>query len=210
MGRRRRPLSEADRSVWDQVARSVTPLPRNGPKLTTPHGAIQPKEPVRQPDPVPLLPVPVSAPARPGPSQASTQAGSTRFDLAMDPVTAHLMRAPAMDQRIHNRLRRGRIEPERRIDLHGMTLVQAERALKSFILSSHVQNVRVTLVITGKGRTGPAEDPGPIPQRRGAIRHAFLGWLSSPPLAGAVLDVVQASPRHGGGGAFYVYLRRRR
>lgn len=99
---------------------------------------------------------------------------------------------------------RGKIAPEARIDLHGMTLAVAKSALTGFILSCSASGRRLVLVITGKGKG----DHGPLPSRSGALRHEVPHWLDLPPLSRMVLQVVPAHVRHGGGGAYYVYLRR--
>jgi len=113
-----------------------------------------------------------------------------------------------MDRKAYDRLKRGKLKPEGRIDLHGMTLDQAKPALQSFIAKSFTRERRLVLVITGKGRQSP--DDGPIPQRPGVLRHAVPQWLQSPPLSQMVLQIAEAHVRHGGGGAYYVYLRRKR
>ena len=64
------------------------------------------------------------------------------------------------------------------------------------------------LVVTGKGKD--RDDGGPIPVRLGVLRHNVPQWLSTPPLAQIVLQVTEAHLKHGGGGAYYVYLRRNR
>ncbi|WP_315898768.1 Smr/MutS family protein [Vannielia litorea] len=78
-----------------------------------------------------------------------------------------------------------------------------------FIHSAHADGKRLVLVITGKGRTKP-DDDGPIPSRPGVLRRQVPDWLTRPPLASLVLEVIPANLRHGGDGAFYVYLRRTR
>lgn len=113
-----------------------------------------------------------------------------------------------MDRKAYGRLKRGKLKPEGRIDLHGMTLNQAKPALASFIAASYARDRRLVLVITGKGRQ--SDDDGPIPTRPGALRHNVPHWLQSPPLSQMVLQVSEAHARHGGGGAYYVYLRRKR
>lgn len=113
-----------------------------------------------------------------------------------------------MDQKSFGKLKRGKLKPEGRIDLHGMTLDRAHPALTQFILSSHGKGRRLVLVITGKGKQ--RDEGGPIPVRHGVLRHQVPQWLSMPPLASAVLQVMQAHISHGGGGAYYVYLRRHR
>ena len=113
-----------------------------------------------------------------------------------------------MDRKAYDRLKRGKLKPEGRIDLHGMTLDQAKPALQSFIMKSFSRERRLVLVITGKGRK--STDYGPIPQRPGVLRHTVPQWLQSPPLSQMVLQITEAHVRHGGGGAYYVYLRRKR
>lgn len=94
------------------------------------------------------------------------------------------------------------------MDLHGMTLSQAQPELVNFVLRSHQAGLRLVLVITGKGE-GPGER-GPIPYQRGILRRQVPHWLTQAPLGPLILDVVPAAPRHGGNGALYVYLRRNR
>mmetsp|Transcript_18529 Transcript_18529/g.30372 ORF Transcript_18529/g.30372 Transcript_18529/m.30372 type:complete len:197 (+) Transcript_18529:613-1203(+) len=113
-----------------------------------------------------------------------------------------------MDRRSFDQMKRGKLRPEGKIDLHGMTLDRAHPALTRFILSAQAEGKRLVLVVTGKGKQ--RDDGGPIPVRFGVLRHQVPQWLSMPPLSQAILQVTQAHLRHGGGGAYYVYLRKRR
>ena len=113
-----------------------------------------------------------------------------------------------MDRKAFGRLKRGKLVPERRIDLHGKTLNRAHPQLTRFILSAQASGLRLVLVITGKGRTG--SDAEPFLAQRGILRRNVPLWLAMPPLAQAVLQVTPAHISHGGDGAFYVYLRRGR
>jgi len=113
-----------------------------------------------------------------------------------------------MDAKAYRKLTRGKLEPEGKIDLHGMKVDEAHAALNAFILRSHSKGRRLVLVITGKGQgSGPT---GPIPYQRGILRRQVPDWLSQRPLAPLILQVSEANRRHGGEGALYVYLRRRR
>ncbi|NRB05842.1 MAG: Smr/MutS family protein [Rhodobacteraceae bacterium] len=114
----------------------------------------------------------------------------------------------AMDKKTFQGLRRGKLKPEARLDLHGLTLEHAYPTLTRFIMTSWNQGHRLVLVITGKGRDRP--EHGPIPLRQGVLRHQVPQWLNMPPLKRIVLQVADAHQRHGGGGAYYVYLRRQR
>ena len=107
----------------------------------------------------------------------------------------------------HKRLKAGKSKPEAKIDLHGMTTERAHGVLTGFIMRSHARGFRNVLVITGKGRADRGDDP--VPRPHGILRHEVPRWLSLPPLAPLVLQVVPAHQRHGGSGAYYVYLSRR-
>jgi DNA-nicking Smr family endonuclease len=113
-----------------------------------------------------------------------------------------------MDAKAFGRMKRGKLVPEDRIDLHGMTLDQAHPALVSFVLTSQARGLRLVLVITGKGQREDAYDP--MPRRRGVLKSQVPQWLRLSPVAQAVLQVSEAHRKHGGGGAYYVYLRKRR
>jgi DNA-nicking Smr family endonuclease len=129
-----------------------------------------------------------------------------RSDDLLPGLAESLGRAPLrMDAGTFAKLKRGKLRPEARIDLHGMTLAEAHPALIGFVLNARAAGKRLVLVITGKGRANDWE--APIPARAGRLRHDVPRWLSLPPLASAVLQVAPAHRRHGGEGALYVYLR---
>ncbi len=118
--------------------------------------------------------------------------------------------APApsgLDRRTEEKLRKGRRKPDARLDLHGMSAARAHAALKIFVADSQALGRRCVLVITGKG----AEvEPGFGEIAPGVLRREAPRWLASPPLSQMIVNVSQAHDRHGGGGALYVYLKRRR
>jgi DNA-nicking Smr family endonuclease len=105
-----------------------------------------------------------------------------------------------LDRRSAQRLKRGEMAIEGRLDLHGLTQEEAHRALQRFVLAASEAGTRLLLVITGKG-SGAAG---------GVLRAAVPRWLAEGEVAGRVLAATPAQPRHGGAGAFYVLLRRRR
>lgn len=124
---------------------------------------------------------------------------------ALPPVAFPGAETPApsgLDRATETRLRKGRRAPDARIDLHGMTAEAAHRALNAFILRSRAEGRRCVLVITGKG--------GPHDGAPGVLRRETPHWLATPPLSTVIVSVSQAHPRHGGGGALYVYLKRAR
>jgi DNA-nicking Smr family endonuclease len=109
-------------------------------------------------------------------------------------------KATGMDARTLTRLRRGQTRIEARIDLHGMTQAEAYAALTEFVVDARNEGRRTLLVITGRGtRAGPGG---------GVLRTQLPGWLNGPVLRPHVLAFAPAQPKHGGAGAFYVYLRK--
>ena len=137
------------------------------------------------------------------------KANAARDHDVMRPLVDRLAGAPVnMDNKSFGKMKRGKLKPEARIDLHGMTLAEAHPELLAFILGSQAVGRRLVLVITGKGKD--RDDGGPIPTRFGVLRHQVPQWMALPPISQAILQVTPAHLKHGGHGAYYVYLRRSR
>lgn len=109
----------------------------------------------------------------------------------------------SFDRDIDRALSRGRRAPEAKLDLHGMTLAAAERAVARFLEEAVALDLRVVLVVTGKGLRSDGDRIV-----SGRIRAEFPSWLERPVNRMRVRGLKPAHPRHGGGGAFYVLLRR--
>jgi len=188
MSRKSRRLSPEEERLWKQVAETTTPIKR----------AALPKLPFSQ--------APKTKPKRPiyAPPKFSVgekaAAAETRISAPDQPVR--------MDHKAFTRLKRGKSNPEARIDLHGMTAATAHTALTAFLLRAYADNKRLVLVITGKGRQSDSGDFAPRPI--GVLRQQVPHWLGQPPLRQIVLQTTPAHQRHGGSGALYVYLTRRR
>ncbi len=195
--RKPRHLSAEERALWDRVAERATPLhptsDRPAPKLTPTPKA---KQQVTPRDPLPDF-------------RVGQKTNAARPHDVMRPLVDRLAASPVnMDHKSFGKMKRGKIKPEARIDLHGMTMAQAHPELVAFILGSQSIGRRLVLVITGKGKD--RDDGGPIPTRHGILRHQVPQWLALPPLSQAILQVTPAHLKHGGHGAYYVYLRRNR
>ena len=196
---RNRSLTEDDRAVWGQVAETARPLHPPARHFHTPELPASPASPA--PPPRPETPTRTVRPTGPATAPRLTH------DLAPDTFTELASARAIMDSHRLRDLKRGKLKPEARIDLHGMTAARAHDALVGFIGRARADGLRLVLVITGKGRSSDREED---PRRMGVLRHAVPQWLGTPALAPHVLQVVPASGRHGGGGALYVYLRRQR
>lgn len=196
--KRGRALSPAEIELWRSVLRDITPLPGHSPPALPDDAgppAKAPAEPGAKPPAKPAKPASRRAAPKPAPPAKP----------AAPPL--ELGRAPGVDKRQADRLRRGRTEIDARIDLHGMTQAEAHRRLAAFIERSAASGLRLVLVITGKGQTG--DMAGRSPEKSlGVLREAVPRWLNEPGLRPRVLAVTHAQPKDGGHGALYVLLKR--
>ncbi|MHA6324415.1 Smr/MutS family protein [Roseivivax sp. CAU 1753] len=196
----RRKLRPDELELWGRVADKTRKLATQGRlvKPETPHHGLGAKtQPAASRTPEPMQRFSLGQ-ASGSQSETWSPPETTSARLARDRVQ--------MDAKAFTRMKRGKLVPEARIDLHGMTLDRAHPALTGFIMSAQARGCRLVLVITGKGQR---EDPyDSAPRRRGVLKSQVPQWLKMPPLAASVLQVTEAHVRHGGKGAYYVYLRR--
>lgn len=215
---RRRALTPEERDLWRAVTRHDKPLKsdarRAGPAAdpndpTRPAPRAEPKRAPAPPPSDPHAPPPHPRTLRPH-GQPEPPVSIRRAPSPIDPLSPA---TPGLDRNTARRLRKGQIDPDARIDLHGMTAERAHRALLSFMMREHAAGSRCVLVITGKG--GRRQDRDGYEMREvaegaGVLKSLTPHWLATPPLSGLVVGVYQANIRHGGGGALYVYLKKPR
>jgi DNA-nicking Smr family endonuclease len=103
------------------------------------------------------------------------------------------------DRRTWEKLKRGKIPIERRLDLHGRTQLEAHEALNGFLGMAAASGMRCVLIVTGKGIDG-----------QGVLRQMVPRWLAEPGNREKIVTYCTAHPRHGGAGALYVLIKRRR
>jgi DNA-nicking Smr family endonuclease len=119
-----------------------------------------------------------------------------------------------IDGNTQERLRKGLLDPDARIDLHGMTEDVAHNRLLAFLANAQRGGARLALVITGKGaRVAAPDEPFDMEQERrarGVLKSVVPRWFAEPDFARLIADHRTAHRRHGGSGALYVYLRKRR
>lgn len=181
-----------DFHLWTAVAETVEPLRRKGlMRLGT--GTL----PQPEPDPAPA----VKAPPRPLKSAKPFLPSYQAPTIPAQVVEKHV------DPAIHKKVRRGRIEIDGKIDLHGMTQAEARDTLRRFIGARAARGDRTVLVITGKG-VKTDNDYIAAMTERGILRTMLPIWLSEPGMSALVSGWSVAARGHGGEGAWYVRLRR--
>jgi DNA-nicking Smr family endonuclease len=122
-----------------------------------------------------------------------------------------------LDRRSGEKLRKGQMPVEAKLDLHGMTQEGAHASVARFIEAQHAAGARCVLIVTGKGgRANDPFQPKAVPGRftfttgRGVLKEALPRWLNEPRLRPHIVAVQPASRAHGGDGAVYVLLKRKR
>lgn len=164
-------MSRDNDSDWHEVLRDVTPL--DAPRVI--HPLVNPPKRVRKVH-KPLL--------QPAPER-------------LYQGDAHLEQ---FDENTIKRIKKGRMEIQRTLDLHDMNAEAAYDALHGFISECYACGLGLVLVITGKGRVS----------EQGVLRKNLPRWCEDAAFRPMIVGIQQAAQAHGGQGAYYVRLRRKR
>lgn len=183
---RLRRLTDEEIALWLSVAKTVAP--RRDSVL---------------PQPAAKPPAPPAAPSSAAEARrAASPASSIPVKAAQKPPAPPLA---AIERKLRQKLSRGRLAPDAAIDLHGLRAHEASVALRQFLLRAQHEGMTIVLVVTGKGRgAGSAEEEA------GVLRRNVPHWLRGPDYHALVVGFEEASRPHGGAGALYVRMRRRR
>ena len=150
----------------------------------------------------------------PAPSEKPAAKAAAAAPPPARPVHREPPPLTGLDRRSERRMSRGQVDIEGRLDLHGTGLEEARWRLLQFVTDARRRGARLVLVITGKGEsrfsghTLHGISHFHAPGRQGRLRRLVPEWLHEPEFRAHVAGFQPAHPRHGGGGAFYVKLRR--
>lgn len=188
-----RPLHEHELELWHQVTRDVRRASKKRPMNAVAEKRQAMK--AKSPEPVPKKPVSHPRPAAPVVRAAPVGAG--------------------LDGSTSDKLRRGKIEPQANLDLHGLNQVQAHARLTTFIKRCAESGLRCVLVVTGKGAPSSQRDDARSRDltgrsKSGVLKEMVPRWLHDGDVRALVAGSQTAHVKHGGAGALYVYLRRRK
>ena len=154
----------------------------------------------------------VAATVHPLPGKATQTIETASAEAARADVAARIAPARPTAPRTRPRPDLDPIEPNRRrriakardpigarLDLHGLDQERARGVLDRFLTQAWDEGYRAVLVITGKGVQGD-----------GILKRRAPEWLAAPHLAHIVAGISDAARHHGGEGALYVALKRKR
>ena len=139
------------------------------------------------------------APLKKGSARSDTKTTKEDFAAMMQippPKPAERPKDSALFMRQDKKTRRGKVEVDIKVDLHDMTREQAFDALRRTLIRAYNHNKKTILVVTGKGLRG-----------EGVLRRSFPGWINHADIRPLIAEFAPAHQRHGGSGAWYVFLK---
>lgn len=172
MSKRKRELTTEEKKLWRRVA-----------------------EGVKTRKPLPAEPQPDAEP-RPPLRMKRAAVSDAKLTPAAKPRAAPTP-APLADRGGEKRVRRGRVEIDATLDLHGHTFASAQAAVPRFLRAAQARGDRYVIIVTGVGRGG-----------EGVLKRALPEWLAARDVRALISGYAQAHRQHGGAGAFYVFLKR--
>ena len=101
-----------------------------------------------------------------------------------------------------------RYEKIKKIDLHGYTIEEANKAIEQFIQKSFDESVTKIIVITGKGlRSKNVENPY-LSKDLSILEYSVPEFIeNSKTLTQLIIETTDAKIEDGGSGAFYIFLK---
>jgi DNA-nicking Smr family endonuclease len=185
-GGKKRGLAGEDHSLWDEIAKSIKPLPGRRTKVGREPEALSIEDQSAKGAEKRNRPIVSAAPLK-----------------HRDPPAPPL--AP-IDRRLKLKLSRGSAGIDAKLDLHGHTQAEAKSRLLRFLETAQQREHALVLVITGKGKR--SDDSWS--NEGGVLKRQVPLWLSMPEFRALVIGFEEAGVRHGGAGALYIRVRRRR
>ena len=103
-----------------------------------------------------------------------------------------------------------KVSPIKSLDLHGYSLDEANIKISEFIKDSYEKGLKKLIIVTGKGIHSQNEKDPYISKNLGILKYSVPEYIKkSNELMSLILEIKQANKEDGGGGAFYLYLKKK-
>ena len=97
----------------------------------------------------------------------------------------------------------------RSIDLHGYTLDEANKTIENFIKKAFSENINKLIVVTGKGLHSKNEKDPYVSKDLGILKYSVPEFITNDKdLMSKINEITDAKIEDGGGGAFYIFLKK--
>ena len=98
----------------------------------------------------------------------------------------------------------------RSIDLHGYTLEEANKSIEEFIIKSYHEKINKLIVVTGKGIHSNNEKNPYVSKDLSILKYSVPEFVSNNKnLMKVIYEIKDAKMEGGGGGAFYIFLKKK-
>ena len=95
-------------------------------------------------------------------------------------------------------------------DLHGYSLDEANIKISKFIRDSYEKGLKKLIIVTGKGIHSQNEKDPYISKNLGILKYSVPEYIkNNNELMSLISEIKQANKEDGGGGAFYLYLKKK-
>ena len=117
------------------------------------------------------------------------------------------------DEKLPNKdfeIKKKQILKTKHIDLHGLTLEQANIKIQQFINDSFENNVSKIVVVTGKGLHSNTEKDPYVSKDFSILKYSVRDHIeNNSELMKKITEIKQAEIKDGGSGAFYIFLKKK-
>ena len=99
----------------------------------------------------------------------------------------------------------------RSIDLHGYSLDEANKTIEIFITKAFSENINKLIVVTGKGLHSQNEKDPYVSKNLSILKYSIPEFISNNAnLMSMINEMSDAKIEDGGGGAFYIFLKKKK
>ena len=103
-----------------------------------------------------------------------------------------------------------KVSPIKSFDLHGYSLDEANIKISEFIKDSYKKGLKKLIIVTGKGIHSQNEKDPYVSKNLGILKYSVPEYIkNSNELMSLILEIKEAGKEDGGGGAFYLYLKKK-
>ena len=96
----------------------------------------------------------------------------------------------------------------KKLDLHGFSLIEANKIVKKFIIESFNNGYKKILVVTGKGSRSKSYDNPYLSEKLSVLKYAVPEYINNDEnLINKIRKISQADLKDGGEGAIYIFLK---
>ena len=98
----------------------------------------------------------------------------------------------------------------RKLDLHGFSLNDANKIVRKFIIDSSNIGCKKVLIITGKGLRSKVYNNPYLSEKMNVLKNSIPDFINNDAdLSSLIIKTSKADKKHGGDGAFYIFLKQK-